>query len=66
MYYGKDYPGGIDYVRRKAKEAFRKMEGETDPAVIEKEIKRCEWIITELEAIVGFHKYRAIKRMYDL
>ena len=66
MYYGRAYPGGIDYVRGKAKAEFRRMAAETDPVVIEKEIKRCEWVINELEAIVQFHKYRAIKRRYDL
>ena len=66
MYVGRTYPGGLDVVRRRAKPQFIAGKEVTvrywlkfkDPAEIENGIKKVEWIISELEAISAFHKYR--------
>ena len=57
---------GTDWVdRESAKKQFFANAGEKDPQKLE-ELSSCtQYIIRELEAMVKFHKYRAMKKRYN-
>jgi len=62
---GKDYPAGLDHVRRKAKEAFHKNKDLTDEVEIKRAVARGRWYVrNELTAVIQLKKYRTIKERY--
>merc|ERR1711916_279617 len=64
IYTGRNYPGGLDYVRRMAKKEYKKYENETDPKKIKMALARGRWYLKELEATIQLHKYRTLKKNY--
>ncbi len=64
LWAGKDYPGGLTQVREKAKKQFFAMRDERDPEAIQKAIAKGEYILSEIEAMNSFHKYRHLRRSY--
>eukprot|EP00286_Rhodomonas_abbreviata_P016618 CAMPEP_0181340290 /NCGR_PEP_ID=MMETSP1101-20121128/29757_1 /TAXON_ID=46948 /ORGANISM="Rhodomonas abbreviata, Strain Caron Lab Isolate" /LENGTH=78 /DNA_ID=CAMNT_0023451409 /DNA_START=218 /DNA_END=454 /DNA_ORIENTATION=- len=62
---GKDYPAGLEHVRRKAKEAFMKNKDLTDEVEIKRAVARGRWYVrNELTAVIQLKKYRTIKDRY--
>jgi hypothetical protein len=61
---GKDYPGGVDLIRRKAKEAFRKNATLTDEVEIRRAVARGRWMVRELQGVIKLKKYREMKKRY--
>ena len=64
---GADYPGGLDVVKRKAKEYFQMNAHLTDDFEIKKAVARGRWYVrNELTGIIKLKKYRVMKsRYYD-
>merc|ERR1712063_23717 len=61
---GRDYPGGLNEVREKAKKQFFANKDLTDAAEIEKAYGRGEYVLSEMIALIQFHKYRAVNKRY--
>ena len=62
---GRDYPGGIDVVRRKAKEYFAKYAHLKDEVNIKKAVARGRWYVrNELVGVIQLKKYREMKSRY--
>jgi len=62
---GRDYPGGIDVVRRKAKEYFAKYAHLKDEVNIKKAVARGRWYVrNELVGVIKLKKYREMKSRY--
>jgi hypothetical protein len=55
----------LDIVRRKAKDQFFATRNETDPQKLEAAFAKGEYIVRELQAMAGFHKYRTMKKRYE-
>ena len=63
---GMDYPGGLEVVRRKAKEHFRENSHLTDEIEIKKAVNRGRWYVrNELAGVIQLKKYRAMKARYS-
>lgn len=65
LFAGRDYPAGLDAVRRQVKAAFlanRDLSNELD---IKKAIAKGRYQARELVAINQLHKYRKIKSRYE-
>ena len=64
---GADYPGGLDVVKKKAKEYFRMNAHLTDEFEIKRAVARGRWYVrNELTGIIKLKKYRTLKsRYYD-
>jgi len=65
LWTGKDYPGGLDVVRTKAKQQFFENRFVEDPTKLQAAFAKGEYILKELEALNKFHKYRTLKKRYD-
>ena len=61
---GKDYPGGLEVVRRKAKLAFFQNSHLTDEVEIKKAVKGGRYMVRELYGITQLKKYRSMKERY--
>ncbi|XP_020820739.1 electron transfer flavoprotein regulatory factor 1 [Phascolarctos cinereus] len=66
LYFGREYPKGADYFKRRLKAAFLKNKDVKDPEKIRQLIARGEFVIKELEALYFLRKYRAMKQRYHL
>jgi hypothetical protein len=55
---------GLSHVRERTKRAFFKNKHETDPEKIMNGIKRAQFVLKEMEALIQLKKYRAMKRRY--
>lgn len=64
MLVGRDYPGGLDVVRKKAKEAFRANAHLSDDVEIKRAVARGRWMVRELQGIIKLKKYREMKKRY--
>ncbi|KAG8467654.1 hypothetical protein KFE25_006706 [Diacronema lutheri] len=62
---GKDYPGGLALVRRKAKEALRNQAHLQDELEIKRAVARGRWMVRELQGIIKLKKYREMKKRYS-
>ena len=64
---GRDYPGGMDIVRRKTKEYFRKNSDLTESEDILRAVNSGRWYLkNEIIGVIQLKKYRAMKgRYYD-
>lgn len=60
----RDYPGGSEVVKRKAKEGFFKNANITDEFEINKAINYGRYMTRELIGIIQLKKYRSIKSRY--
>ena len=63
---GRTYPQGLDYVRQRVKKAFFENQALTDELAIGKAIVFGRYQVRELTAISQLHKYRAMKKRYDM
>mmetsp|Transcript_2054 Transcript_2054/g.4843 ORF Transcript_2054/g.4843 Transcript_2054/m.4843 type:complete len:81 (+) Transcript_2054:195-437(+) len=62
---GKDYPGGMELVRRKAKAWFRENTEISGELEIRRAVARGRWYVkNELTAVIQLKKYRTIKARY--
>ncbi|KAK5581150.1 hypothetical protein RB653_001179 [Dictyostelium firmibasis] len=57
---------GVDYIRDRAKPQFFANANLTDNNKINECIERTKYVIKEIEAMNRFHKYRNLKKSYDL
>ena len=63
---GTFYPGGIEVVRRRAKQAFFSNAHLTNEVDILKAVRRGRYMVREITAISKLKKYRSLKRSYYL
>jgi hypothetical protein len=61
---GRDYPLGLDYVRNKAKEAFRANANLTDEVEVKRAVNRGRWRVKEMIAVIQLRKYRQLNKRY--
>jgi len=61
---GREYPGGLDIVRRKTKQAFFANKDAKWPDEVKPLILQGKWWTRELEVIAGIAKYRHLRRAY--
>lgn len=61
---GRDYPGGMEVVRRKAKEAFFSNAHLSENLDILKAVKIGRYVVRELNAVGQLKKYRSIRKSY--
>mmetsp|Transcript_28896 Transcript_28896/g.72704 ORF Transcript_28896/g.72704 Transcript_28896/m.72704 type:complete len:84 (+) Transcript_28896:290-541(+) len=64
MYAARDFPGGSELIRRQAKPMFFKALHEKDEKKLAEYKKTCEYIVKEVEALNGLHKYRTLRKRY--
>jgi hypothetical protein len=64
IFAGKDYPGGLEYIRNKAKPQFFALKNEQDAKVIKAALEKGEYILTEIQGLTRLHKYRTLKKKY--
>lgn len=65
LHVGQDYPGGIEVVKRKAKEYFRNNAHLTDEIEIRRAVARGRWYVrSELAGVVKLKKYREMAKRY--
>ena len=62
---GRVYPGGLEVVRRRAKEAFFRNAHLKDEVEIKKAVAVGRYMVKELIAVAQLKKYRAIKKNYE-
>jgi hypothetical protein len=62
---GKDYPGGLEVVRRRAKIAFFEKSDLTKEVDIKKAVARGRYMVRELIGITQLKKYRMVKTRYE-
>tara|TARA_B110000902_G_scaffold65807_1_gene78156 strand:+ start:145 stop:348 length:204 start_codon:yes stop_codon:yes gene_type:complete len=64
---GRDYPAGIEVVRRKAKEQFFANGSLSTETEIKKAVARGRWYVrNEIVGVIQLRKYRQLKsRYYD-
>ena len=59
-------PGGLEQVRRKAKEWFFQNRDLTDEVEIKRAVARGRWYVrNELTAVMAFKKYRVLRERYS-
>eukprot|EP00038_Savillea_parva_P007943 m.173455 g.173455 ORF g.173455 m.173455 type:complete len:80 (-) comp13698_c0_seq1:69-308(-) len=62
---GREYPGGLEVVRRKAKEHFRANAHLTEEEDIRKAVSRGRWYVNnELVGVIKLKKYRTMAHRY--
>jgi hypothetical protein len=64
LHVGKDYPGGLPYVRGRAKADFAKNAGLTAERDILVAVHRGRWWANEMVGVVQLRKYRAMAQRY--
>lgn len=62
---GKNYPQGLDYVRKIVKEAFLKSKDLENEIDIKKCIAKGRYEARQLQYFNQFHKYRLMKKRYE-
>ena len=62
---GRVYPGGLEVVRRRSKEAFFRNAHLKDEVEIKKAVAVGRYMVKELIAVAQLKKYRAIKKNYE-
>lgn len=65
LHVGKDYPMGLDWVRKKAKEGILANRTIVEEVEIKRKVARGRYMVRELKAVIVFKKYRTMKRRYD-
>ena len=61
---GKDYPGGLEFVRRKAKPWFSQNASLTDEIEIKRAVAVGRHMVREMVAVIHLKKYRSMKKRY--
>uniref|UniRef100_A0A7S4IVA8 Complex 1 LYR protein domain-containing protein n=1 Tax=Vannella robusta TaxID=1487602 RepID=A0A7S4IVA8_9EUKA len=64
MIVGRDYPDGLDKVRKRAKRMFLSNKDETDPQKLQEAFDRGNYMLEEMISTIQFHKYRALRKSY--
>jgi hypothetical protein len=62
---GRNYPQGIEVVRRRAKEAFFKNAHLKDEDEIRRAVAKGRYWVREIQAAHQLHKYRSLKKRYE-
>eukprot|EP00035_Acanthoeca_spectabilis_P000137 m.71180 g.71180 ORF g.71180 m.71180 type:complete len:80 (-) comp10055_c0_seq1:368-607(-) len=63
---GKEYPGGMEVVRRKAKQYFRENAHLTTEEEIKKAVSRGRWYLNhEIIGVIKLKKYRTMAQRYN-
>jgi len=63
---GRDYPKGLEFVRRKAKEGFEEQRHLKDEVDIKKAVAKGRWWVRELNAVTKLAKYRRMRERYEV
>ena len=61
---GRDYPTGLDAVRRKAKAEFAKNSDLNDGLELRRAVSYGRYMVREMQGVVMLKKYRAMKQRY--
>lgn len=61
---GREYPGGMEVVKRKAKEAFFSNQHLSEEVSIKKAVSRGRYMVRELNGVTKLKKYRTMKERY--
>jgi hypothetical protein len=61
---GRVYPGGMEVVRRKTKEAFFSNAALTDDVAVRRSVRIGRGVVRELLAVGQLKKYRSMKNSY--
>ncbi|CAI5701923.1 hypothetical protein KXD40_000273 [Peronospora effusa] len=61
---GRDYPLGLNHVRKTVKPAFFENSDLTGPLAIKKAIKRGRWMVREMVGVIQLKKYRTLNSRY--
>mmetsp|Transcript_52874 Transcript_52874/g.87871 ORF Transcript_52874/g.87871 Transcript_52874/m.87871 type:complete len:83 (-) Transcript_52874:167-415(-) len=64
LHAGKDYPGGLDFVRRRAKAAFLKNSQATAESKLQEALDKGWYVVGEIHALNKLHKYRSLRKSY--
>ncbi len=64
IFAGRDYPAGLNVVRKQVKKAFLENKNIEDELSLKKAIAKGRYHARELVAINQLHKYRQIKQRY--
>ncbi len=62
---GKNYPQGLEDVRRKVKEEFFKNSNLSSDLEIKRAVGKGRYVVREIHHFNAFHKYRNLKKKYD-
>ncbi len=63
---GRDYPAGLDFVRKRAKEHFRQNKDVRDEDEIVHLVARGRWYVSnELIPVIQLKKYRTLRQRYS-
>jgi hypothetical protein len=62
---GRVYPGGLEVVRRRAKEAFFRNSHLKDEVELKKAVAVGRYMVKELIAVAQLKKYRSMKKNYE-
>eukprot|EP01090_Pellita_catalonica_P023240 TRINITY_DN942_c0_g1_i1.p1 TRINITY_DN942_c0_g1~~TRINITY_DN942_c0_g1_i1.p1 ORF type:complete len:100 (+),score=9.28 TRINITY_DN942_c0_g1_i1:66-365(+) len=65
LWAGRGYPQGYDVFRNGLKKAFSAQRDLSDKAKIEEAIKRGEYVLLEVEALLKLHRYRTLRKSYN-
>jgi hypothetical protein len=61
---GRDYPAGLDYVRKRAKAEFAKRKDIQDEVELKRAINYGRYMVKEMVGIIQLKKYRSIRSRY--
>ncbi len=62
---GRDYPAGLEHVKKKAKEYFQQNAHLTDDFEIKRAVARGRWYVrNEITGVIKLKKYRTMKQRY--
>lgn len=62
---GRDYPAGLDYVRKRAKAEFAKRSEITDEIELKRAVNYGRYMVKEMIGVIQLKKYRSIKSRYQ-
>ena len=61
---GRDYPGGLDLVKRKTREMVAKNASLTSESDIKRAVHAGRWWVKEMMAVAQLRKYRVLRKRY--
>mmetsp|Transcript_1765 Transcript_1765/g.2344 ORF Transcript_1765/g.2344 Transcript_1765/m.2344 type:complete len:101 (-) Transcript_1765:1076-1378(-) len=64
VFVGREYPLGLPWVRRKAKDWFRQNKELTDEVEIRRAVAKGRFWVREMRAIIQLKKYRTMNKRY--
>jgi hypothetical protein len=64
LHVGRDYPLGLEWVRRKSKAWFRQNAALQDEVAIKRAVHEGRFWVREMKEVIAIKKYRHLKRTY--